>query len=124
MPGFVLLVGALVMGISLVLMARVETMTALIDRVFGSYWLYGAALLRLLLGAGLIAAAPTVPWSVTVEVIGWLFALGGLTLVVIPREVSHRLATRFAGSLGPLAARLWLSAALLFGAFLVAAALA
>ena len=109
---------------SLFLMFRVHAMAGIIDKVFGSNWLYAAALLRLLLGAGLIASAATVAWPATIEVLGWLFVLGGLFLVVIPAKAVRRLAARFLGAMSPLLARLWLTLALLFGGFLIWVALA
>ena len=57
MSQLVLLVGLLVSGISLFLIIQPGRMPGLLDKVFGSRWLYAVALLRLLLGAGLIAAA-------------------------------------------------------------------
>lgn len=118
MPELVLLTGVLIIGVSSYLIVRTQAMTGLIDKVFGTGWLYAAALLRLLVGAALIGSAPTVAYPVIVEAFGWLFAVGGLTLVVVPRPVLQRLAGWFS-RLSPLAARLWLSAALLCGLFFV-----
>jgi hypothetical protein len=123
MSQLVLLVGVLVTGVSLYLFIRPTAMAGLLDKVFGSRWLYGAALLRLMLGAALIASAEAVAYSGAVELFGWLFALGGLTLVVVPAPALLRMAGWF-GRLSPGIARLWLSSALLFGLFLVYAALA
>lgn len=120
---WVLLIGALICTISLFLILRPAQLPGLLDRVFGSRWLYGAALLRLLLGAALIAAAPGVAFPAAVELCGWLFVLGGLGLVVIPAPALGRLAAWFS-ALSPAVTRLWLSLALLFGLFLVYAAVA
>jgi hypothetical protein len=116
----VLLTGILISGLSLYLMIRTEELWDLLQRVFGSGWLYGAALLRLLLGAILIASAPTVAYSMTVEVFGWLFCIGGQSLVELPRSVLLRMVGWFSG-LSPGMARLWLSSAVLFGLFFVLA---
>lgn len=123
MPGFVLAVGLLVTGVSLFLFVRVATMGAVLERVFGSRWLYGAALLRLLLGAGLIASADTVRYPEAVAVLGWLFALAGITLVVIPAPAMRRMVAWF-GGFTPLQSRLWLCAGVVLGLFFVHAALA
>lgn len=123
MPGFVLAVGLLVTGVSLYLFVRVAAMGAVLERVFGSRWLYGAALLRLLLGAGLIASADTVRYPGAVAVLGWLFALAGIILVVIPAPAMRRMVAWF-GGLTPLQARLWLCAGAVLGLFFVYAALA
>lgn len=123
MPQWVLAVGLLVTGSSLFLFVRVESMTGLLDKVFGTRWLYAAALARLLLGSVLIASAGTVAYPAAVALCGWLFALGALVLVVVPAPVLRRMAGWFA-ALSPALARLWLSMALLFGLFLLYAALA
>jgi hypothetical protein len=120
---WVLLIGALICAISLFLILRPAQLPGLLDRVFGSRWLYAAALVRLLLGAALIAAAPGVAFPGAVELCGWLFVLGGLGLVVIPAPLLRRIADWFS-ALSPLATRLWLILALSFGLFLVYAALA
>ena len=123
MSQLVLLVGLLVSGISLFLIIQPGRMAGLLDKVFGGRWLYAVALLRLLLGAGLIAAADSVAYSSTVSLFGWLFALSGLLLVVISAPVLRKMASWF-GALSPTMTRLWLSLALLFGLFFVYAALA
>ena len=119
----VLLVGLLVSGISLFLIVQPGRMPGLLDKVFGSRWLYAVALLRLLLGAGLIAAASSVAYTSVVSLFGWLFAFSGLMLVVIPTPPLRKMASWF-GALSPAMTRLWLSLALLFGLFFVYAALA
>ena len=70
--------------VSLFLLVRPMAITGLLHRVFATRWLYGAALLRLLLGASLIASADTVKYSQAVALFGWLLVLGALLLVVIP----------------------------------------
>jgi len=122
MPGFVLVVGVLVAGLSLFLWVRVAVMGAVVERVLGSRWLYGAALLRLLLGAGLIASADAVRYPQAVALLGWLFALSGITLVAIPAPAMRRMVGWF-GGLTPVQARLWLSAGVALGLFFVLAAL-
>lgn len=123
MPVVVLGVGVLVTAVSLFLLVRPGALAGLLDKVFGSHWLYGAALLRLLLGAALIASADTVAFPRAIELLGWLFVFGGLCLVVIPAPPLRKMAAWFAGlSAGP--TRLWLCLALLFGLFLLYAAVA
>ena len=121
MPGWVFAVGLLVVAVSTTLLVRPAAIAVLLDRVFVTPWLYGAALLRLLLGAALIASADAVNYSQAVALLGWLFVLGALFLVVIPAPVVRRLAGRFA-RLSPAMSRLWLSGALAMGVFLVTAA--
>ncbi len=119
----VLVAGALISLASLYLMWRVEAMQDLLERVFTTAWRFAAALLRLLLGAALIASADTVAFPGAVELFGWLFVLGGLGLVVIPDQALMSIVHWF-GRMSPLAARLWLGSALLFGLFFIYAALA
>ena len=106
------------MGLSLDFMVMPQRLRSSLDRVFNSRWLYGVALLRLLLGAALIASASTVGYAGLVELAGWLFALGGLALVVIPAPALGRLVAWYAG-LSATMTRLWLSLALLFGLFFI-----
>lgn len=120
---WVLATGALVSVMSLVLLVRTEALAGLLSRVVTSRWLYGAALLRLLLGAALIAAADAVRYPQAVSLIGWLMALGGLLLVAVPEPAVAAVAARFSAA-SPGIARLWLGCALLLGVFLVYAALA
>ena len=121
MQEWVFLVGLLIMAVSIVLLVRPAAIAGLLDRVFVTPWLYGAALMRLLLGAALIASAHTVNYSQAVALLGWLFVLGALFLVVIPAPVVSRLAGRFA-RLSPAMSRCWLCGALALGVFLVTAA--
>ena len=118
MPELLLVSGILISCLSLYLMMRTEELWGLLLRVFGSGWLYGAALLRLLLGAMLIASAPNLAYSTAVEVFGLLFCIGGLSLVVLPRSVLQRMVGWFSG-LSPGMARLWLSSAVVFGLFFI-----
>ena len=119
----VLLVGVLISLLSLYLIWRVDKMQDLLEQVFGSPWRYAAALLRLLLGAALIASADAVAFAAAVELFGWLFVLGGLVLVAVP-DAALRPMVGWFGRMSPPAARIWLSAALLFGLFFIYAALA
>jgi hypothetical protein len=120
MPELVLLTGVLIVGISLFLIIRTEALPGLLERVFGSGWLYGAALLRFLLGAALIGSADSVAYSAAVQLFGWLFCVAGLALVVFPRQLIRRTTAWFSG-LSALPARLWLTASLLLGLFFLAA---
>ena len=122
MAGFVLFLGGVIAVASLVLMASPQRLTGLLDGVFGSRWIYAAALARLLIGAGLIASAQAVRFPGAIAVIGWLSVLGGLGLVVIPAPAMARITGWFAGLPAGLM-RLWLALALLLGLFLVYAAL-
>ena len=118
---FVLLLGVVICAVCLVMLVRPQVMVGLADKVFNGRLIYLAALGRLLLGALLIAAAPSVGFPVAVEVLGWLFVLGGLLLVTLPIGVWQRLA-EWAVTLPNLAIRCAAIFAFAFGAFFVYAA--
>ena len=122
MAGFVLVLGGLIAAASLVLIASPQRFTGILDEVFGGRWLYAAALVRLLIGAGLIASAQAVRFPGAIAVIGWLAVVGGLALVVIPGPAMSRM-TDWVSGLSTGVMRLWLVLALLLGLFLVYAAI-
>ena len=123
MQAFVLVVGITISLLSIVLMVRPAPMLARIDDILSSRWLFLVALLRFLVGAGLIASAPAVGYSGAVTVLGWLFALGGLLLVSVPASLVRRVTTWFTG-LAAWQVRLWVLLALALGLFLAFAAIA
>ena len=119
----VVLVGAFILGACLYFSVRIETLSGLVDKVFATRWIYLAALVRLMLGAALLASAHAVGFPRAIAAIGWLFALSGLTLVAVPQPALLRMARWMTGlPLGIL--RLWLSLGALFGGFMLYAALA
>ena len=118
MTQFVLLLGVAVGVAGLVMLARPRAMVGLADRVFNRRLIYLAALLRLLLGALLIAAAPSVGFSIAIEVIGWLMVLGALLLVTLPLALWQRL-VNWAVALPNLAIRAAALFALALGIFFV-----
>ena len=119
---FVLMLGVIISALGLALLVRPAAMLGLIDKIFDSRWLYLVALIRFLVGAGLIAAAPAVAFTPVVAVLGWLFALGGLLLVTIPAPTVRRIVAWFIGL--PLwQTRLWTLLAMLLGLFFMYAAI-
>lgn len=122
MPEFVALCGVVIVAIAVALILKPRPMDGPVARVLTSSWLYLAALLALLAGAGLIAAAGGAE-AALVEAAGWCLVLVALTLVVLSRPAARRLAGWLRASPGWLA-RLLLAPALLFGAALVWTALA
>ncbi len=123
MPLAVLATGLLVTALSLFFFVHPGALPGALARVFDSRWRYGAALLRLLLGAGLIASAETVAFPGAVTLLGWLFVMAGLLLVVIPPPPLRRMTGWFV-NLPAAATRLWLCLALALGFFLIYAAMA
>ncbi|MEM1112349.1 MAG: hypothetical protein AAGI11_10620 [Pseudomonadota bacterium] len=81
---FVLLLGSVLVLIGLAVVAKPQLLPAMAGTIFTGRWLYPAALARLLIGAGLIAAAPHVALSGLVAALGWLAALGAMLLVTLP----------------------------------------
>jgi hypothetical protein len=123
MSGVVLLFGMFVCVACLALQFRLSWAENILERVFDSRWIYLAALLRLLLGAALIASAHTVKYPVVIAVIGWLMAFGGIILVVVPQDAWVSLGRKML-ALPPLFLRAWLLVGLGFGAGIVYVALA
>ena len=123
MSQFVLALGVIIVVSGFYLWLNPGKSEFLIDKVFRSRWLYGAALLRFLLGAALIAAAPAVQYSQAVGLLGWLFALAGLLLVTLPPSVIRTWADRL-DRVSVWQIRLWLSVSIALGLSLVYAALA
>mgnify|MGYP003626091534 CR=1 FL=1 len=123
MPTVVLIIGLLVLASSLFFLVRPAQLRPALEKALLSRWLYGAALLRFMLGAALIGAGNAVAFPSLVVALGWLMALGGLLLVVLPLPALRAIVNRFS-QLPAVLARLWLTVAVLIGTFLVYAALA
>jgi drug/metabolite transporter (DMT)-like permease len=113
-------VGLLLAALSLLVMALPGRLPEWLERVLHPPWLYLLALLRLLLGAGLIAVAPASELPRLVAFAGWLLALAAMLSVAVPTPVLRRLGAAFAALpawllrlslLGPLALGLALLAA-------------
>ncbi|MEP1471878.1 MAG: hypothetical protein ABJK25_12960 [Halieaceae bacterium] len=116
------MLGVIVSLLGIALLVRPAAMLGFIDEIFDSRWLYLVALVRFLVGAGLIAAAPAVAFSSVVSALGWLFALGGILLVTIPPPTVQRIASWFTG-LPAWQTRLWTLLALVLGVFFIYAAI-
>jgi hypothetical protein len=122
MSTVVLILGLAICAVCLFMLVKPLGMIGFANKVFYTRWIYAAGLARFMLGALLIAVAPSVAYSGVVEFFGWLFALGGLLLVVVPVAVWRRL-VGWATGLGPNVIRCVAVLAFLFGAFFVYAAL-
>ncbi len=107
-------VGVLVIVASFAVMLVPKRLTAWGSEKLLTNWRFAVALLRLLLGAFFIATSPGAHWPVAIEVIGWLIALGGLLIFVIPLALLERMADYSLG-LSRRASTLWGLAALAFG---------
>lgn len=123
MGEFVLMVGVLLVGTSFYLAIQPQAMLALIDQALATRWIFLVALLRLMLGAALIASAQAVKFSEVIAAIGWLSALSGMVLVAVPPGVWDNL-NEWLQSLPTLFLRVWTLIGLGLGSFLVFASLA
>ena len=123
MVEFVASTGIVAIAVALSLILKPRPAEGLLARVLTSSWQYGAALLILLLGAGLIAAAESAARPAAVAAAGWALALVSLVLVVLSRSAGRRLA-RWLRGLPAWWVRLLLLPPLLLGGVLLWAALA
>ena len=123
MGEFVLTLGLLLVGTSVYLAVQPRAMLTLIDRALTSRWIFLAALLRLMLGAALIASAHAVKFSGVVTAIGWLVAFSGMVLVAVPPGAWDRL-NDWLQSLPTLMLRALMSIGVALGSFLLFTALA
>jgi hypothetical protein len=89
------IVGLLLAALSLLVIAQPARLPQWLSRVLRPPWFYLLALLRLLLGAGLIAAAPETARPALVSATGWLLALAALASLAVPRPAQRRLGARF-----------------------------
>ena len=123
MAEFVATTGIVAMAVALSLILKPGPAEGLIARVLNSSWQFGAALLILLLGAGLIASAAATARPAAVAAAGWGLALVSLLLVVLSRSAGRRFA-RWLRGLPPWWVRLMLLPLLFLGGVLLWAALA
>lgn len=123
MAEFVLTVGLLLVGTSLYLVVQPRVMLTLIDQVLTTRWIFLAAVLRLMLGATLIASAQAVKFPEVITAIGWLVAFSGLVLVAVPPGVWDRL-NDWLQSLPAVLLRTFTSIGVALGGFLLFVSLA
>ncbi|MEH6569853.1 MAG: hypothetical protein V7709_12295 [Halioglobus sp.] len=118
----VLLFGVVIVLGCIFLLIRAQHLLVLAERILATRWIYLAALLRLLLGAAMIASAHAFKYPQAITLLGWLLAFGGVVLIAVPQPVWVNLAGRLADlPLGVV--RLLLLLGLCFGGFIVYAAL-
>ncbi|MFK8048705.1 MAG: hypothetical protein AB8B81_09745 [Halioglobus sp.] len=87
MGEFVLTIGLLLVVTFGYMFVQPQALLGLADRVLATRWVFLAALVRLMIGAALIASAPAVKFPEVVIGIGWLLALSGLILVAVPPTI-------------------------------------
>ena len=94
-------------------------LTKLVMRVVDQDWgIYFAVVVRLLMGAALIVAAPVSKFPVVFEVLGWIAIVAAVALILIGRERMAALIAWFVRRPTWLM-RLWLLFGMAFGGFLI-----
>jgi hypothetical protein len=115
----IILLGALILGMGVLLLAQPrQILDWLVDRS-DTAWLYAAAIIvRLLLGAVLIRYAPLSRFPLALEILGWVALVAAVGLLLMGRGRFSRLVRWAFGLLGGLV-RIAGVFAVLFGAFLI-----
>jgi hypothetical protein len=118
----VLLVAVGIVLVCLFLLIRTSHLFVLADRILTTRWIYLAALVRLLVGAAIIASAHAFKYPQAMLLLGWMLAFSGVLLVAVPQPVWVGLSGRLA-DLPVVAVRALLLLGLCFGGFILSAAL-
>jgi uncharacterized protein YjeT (DUF2065 family) len=79
-----LICSALIMVLGLVLVVRPQIMHATVSSLDEGRVRYSIALVRLLLGCVLLAAAADSRYPQVIEVLGWVLVVAGLLIVTLP----------------------------------------
>jgi len=90
--------------------------TSTMDRPWG---IYVAVIVRIVLGASLISAAPASSFPVTFRVLGIAMLIAAVALALAGRDRIRRLLTWWVERFSRTANRLWVMLGVLFGSFLV-----
>ena len=87
--------------------------------IWGKPWgIYAAVIVRLLLGALLIFAAPDARFPVVFKVLGWLSIIAAILIPLLGRTLLDRIINWFT-ALPSLLVRFWLLFGIAFGGFLI-----
>ena len=87
--------------------------------IWGKPWgIYAAVIVRLLLGALLIFAAPDARFPVVFKVLGWLSIIAAILIPLLGRTLLDRIINWFT-TLSSLLVRFWLLFGIAFGGFLI-----
>lgn len=115
----VLVLGIAVCALSVWGLYAPERLLRLVNRVMDKGWgIYGAAIVRLLLGLALIIAAPASRFPLMFQGLGWIALIAAVALLFVGRERIHRLVAWFERFSRP-TIRLWLLFGISFGVFLI-----
>ncbi len=115
----VILIGVIVAVLSAWGLAVPDRLIALVSSAMHERWgMLVAVIVRLLLGAALILAAPASRFPALFEILGWLAIVAAVVLLVMGRDRMRALIGWFAG-MPSAAVRIWLAFGLAFGGCLV-----
>ncbi len=115
----VFLIGLLVCVLSVWGCFVPDKLTKLVMRVVDQDWgIYFAVVIRLVIGAALIVAAPVSRFPLIFEILGWIAIVAAVALILIGRERLAALAAWFLRRSAWLI-RLWLLFGMAFGGFLI-----
>ncbi len=115
----VFLIGLLVCVLSVWGCFVPDKLTKLVMRVVDQDWgIYFAVVIRLLMGAALIVAAPVSRFPVVFEILGWIAIAAAVALIFIGRERMAALVAWFVHR-SAWFTRLWLLFGMAFGGFLI-----
>ena len=95
--------------------ALIKMVAQAIDQGYG---MYVGVIVRLVLGAALVIAAPVSHFPTVFQVLGWIAIAAAVGLILIGRERVRRIIARFE-QLSSSAIRAWLLFGMAFGGFLV-----
>ncbi len=115
----VFLIGLLVCVLSVWGCFVPDKLTKLVMRVVDQDWgIYFAVVIRLVMGAALIVAAPVGRFPVVFELLGWIAIAAAVAIIFIGRERIAALIAWFVRRSAWLI-RLWLLFGMIFGGFLI-----
>ena len=117
------------LGVTILVMAAwgmfaPDKLMALVTSTMDRHWgIYFAVMVRLVMGAALIIAAPESRFPVVFEVLGWIAIVAAVALVLMGRERVRRFMAWCAAKFSAAMIRLWLVFGIAFGGLLVYGAL-
>ena len=115
----VLALGAIICALSLWGFIAPEKLWKMINGVMEKDWaIHIAVIMRLLLGAALIIAAPQSRFPVAMEVLGWIAIVAAIAILFMGRDRMKKFIAWFQRKTNTMV-RVWLVFGIAFGAFLV-----
>ena len=115
----VLALGAIICTLSLWGFIAPEKLWKMINGVMEKDWaIHIAVIMRLLLGAALIIAAPQSRFPVAMEVLGWIAIVAAIAILFMGRDRMKKFIAWFQRMTNTMV-RVWLVFGIAFGAFLV-----